>query len=59
LIAIDPTISFGRPVIAGSGARTSVAAARIQGGEMVQEVADDYLMKSELIEEVVRYELAA
>ena len=58
LVVIDPAISFGRPVIAGSGVRTSVVARRIKGGEQVADVADDYLLDQSQIEEAVRYELA-
>ncbi|MDE2787010.1 MAG: DUF433 domain-containing protein [Chloroflexota bacterium] len=58
LVVIDPAVSFGRPVIAGSGVRTSVVARRIKGGEQVADVADDYLLDQSQIEEAVRYELA-
>lgn len=58
LVVIDPAISFGRPVIAGSGVRTSVVARRIKGGEQVADVADDYLLDQSQVEEAVRYELA-
>ena len=58
LVVIDPAVSFGRPVIAGSGVRTSVVARRIKGGEQVADVADDYLLDQSQIEEAIRYELA-
>ena len=58
LVIIDPAVSFGRPVIAGSGVRTGVVARRIKGGELIPDVADDYLLETAQIEEAVRYELA-
>ena len=58
LIAIDPAVKFGRPVIAGTGVRTEVIAHRIKAGEPFPEIADDYLLNMHQIEEAVRYELA-
>ncbi len=58
LVVIDPAVSFGSPVITGSGVRTLVVARRIKGGEPFSEVADDYLLSQSQIEEAVRYELA-
>ena len=58
LVVIDPGVSFGSPVIVGSGVRTLVVARRIKGGEPFSDVADDYLLDQSQIEEAVRYELA-
>ena len=58
LVVIDPSVAFGRPVIAGSGVRTGVVARRIKGGELISDVADDYLLEPSQIAEAVRYELA-
>ena len=58
LVVIDPAVSFGSPVITGSGVRTLVVARRIKGGEPFSEVANDYLLDQSQIEEAVRYELA-
>ena len=58
LVVIDPAVSFGSPVVAGSGVRTLVVARRIKGGEPFADVADDYLLDQSQIEEAVRYELA-
>ncbi len=59
LIVIDPNISFGRPIIAGSGVRTAVVANFFNTGETITELADEYRLHSSQIEEAVRYELVA
>jgi uncharacterized protein (DUF433 family) len=57
-VVIDPRISFGRPVLAGSGIPTAVIADRYKAGESVDELADDYGRKRLEIEEAIRCELA-
>jgi uncharacterized protein (DUF433 family) len=42
VVVIDPRISFGRPVLVGTGVRTSIVAERYKAGESVAELADDY-----------------
>jgi uncharacterized protein (DUF433 family) len=59
LIVIDPTVSFGRPVIAGSGVRTAVVAKFVKAGETISDLAEDYRLQPAQVEEAVRYELAA
>ncbi len=58
-IAIDPWISFGRPVLANRGVSTAVITARIDAGESVADVATDYELSREEIEQAVLYERAA
>ncbi len=58
-IAIDPQISFGRPVIASRGISTGAIAERIDAGETAAELADDYGLSEREIEEAVLYEHAA
>ncbi|MES1191380.1 MAG: DUF433 domain-containing protein [Steroidobacter sp.] len=58
-IAIDPQISFGRPVIASRGISTSAIAERIDAGEAPADLADDYGLSEQDIEEAVLYERAA
>jgi uncharacterized protein (DUF433 family) len=58
-IVIDPLIAFGRPVILRRGVSTSAIAARIDAGETVDELADDYDLEPREIEEAVVYERAA
>lgn len=58
-IAIDPQISFGRPVIASRGISTGAIAGRIDAGETAAELAEDYGLTEREIEEAVLYEHAA
>ena len=59
LVVIDPLVSYGRPVIVGSGVRTSVITGRLKYGEAMTDIADDYRLQPQQVEEAVRYELAA
>lgn len=58
VVAIDPRISFGRPVLVGTGIRTAIVAERYKAGESIEELAKDYGRKSLDIEEAIRCELA-
>jgi uncharacterized protein (DUF433 family) len=57
LVVIDPTVSYGRPVITGSGIPTSIIAERFQAGESVEILRDDYGRTAQEIEEALRCEL--
>ena len=59
MVVIDPSLSAGRPVIAGTGLATEVIAERYKAGESIEELARDYERKTEEIEEAVRCELQA
>lgn len=59
MVVIDPVLSAGRPVIAGTGLATEVIAERYKAGESIEELARDYERKAEEIEEAVRCELQA
>lgn len=54
---IDPTLSFGRPVLASICVPTSNIAQRLTAGESVKELADDYGCEEKEIEEAIRCEL--
>lgn len=56
-VVIDPSISFGRPVLAGTGVPTGAIAERYKAGESVPQLATDYGRSSEEIEEAIRCEL--
>lgn len=56
-VVMDPTIAFGRPVIAGTGIPTSIVADRYYAGESIDELARDYDRPREEIEEALRCEL--
>jgi uncharacterized protein (DUF433 family) len=58
-IAIDPQVAFGRPVLVGSGVSTAAIADRIDAGESVQDLADDYDLSVADIEQAVLYQRAA
>ena len=59
LIAIDPKISFGRPVVLKKGISTTVIVERIDAGEQVADLAKDYELDPADIEQAVVYERAA
>lgn len=55
-VVIDPNLSFGRPVIAGTGIATAMVAERFAGGETKLELAEDYGVEEALIEAAISYE---
>lgn len=57
VVVIDPYISFGRPVLAGTGIATAIIAERFKAGEPVDQLADDYDRERIEIEEAIRCEL--
>ena len=57
MIVIDPRLSAGRPVIAGTGLATQVIAERYKAGESVRELAYDYGRERAEIEEAIRCEV--
>lgn len=59
IIVIDPFISFGRPVVSSKGISTSVIADRVDAGETIRAVADDYELEEREVMEAVVYERAA
>ena len=59
LVVIDPNISFGRPVIVGTGIPTQEIAARHKAGESFVELAGDYGRSVDEIDEAIRCEQRA
>ena len=59
LIAIDPTIAFGRPMVARAGVSTQIIAERIDVGEGIDALAEDYGVTAEEIREAILYQRAA
>lgn len=57
VVVIDPYVSFGRPVLAGTGIPTAVIADRYKAGESIQALAEDYERPPRDIEEAIRCEL--
>jgi uncharacterized protein (DUF433 family) len=58
-IVIDPTIAFGRPVVDRAFVATRSILERIDAGERVEDVANDYELSVEAVEEAVLFEQAA
>lgn len=58
-IAIDPQVAFGRPIVQRAGISTAAIADRIDAGESVDDVADDYDLSREEVEQAVLYTRAA
>jgi uncharacterized protein (DUF433 family) len=58
-IAIDPHISFGRPIVVRKGISTAVIAERIDVGEAVEDLALDYGLEKEEVEAALLYERSA
>lgn len=59
MIAIDPLIKFGRPVIIRKAIATASIVDRIDAGESLKAVADDYDLEVNEIEMAILYERAA
>jgi uncharacterized protein (DUF433 family) len=59
VIAMDPYVSFGRPVLAGTGITTAIIAERYKAGESIEELARDYDRVPRDIQEAIRCELDA
>jgi uncharacterized protein (DUF433 family) len=57
VVVIDPRISYGRPVLIGTGIPTAVVAERYKAGESIDELAEDYGRSRKEIEEAIRCEL--
>jgi uncharacterized protein (DUF433 family) len=57
VIALDPRVRFGRPVIVGTSIPTVEVAERFKAGDSVNALADEYGRPREEIEEVIRCEL--
>jgi len=58
-IAIDPQIAFGRPIVRRAGVSTAAITDRIDAGETVDAVAQDYDLSPEEIEQAILYSRAA
>lgn len=59
VVAIDPMLAFGRPVVARAGVRTDVINDRFGAGDAPKEMAEDYGVGEEDILEALRYERLA
>jgi uncharacterized protein (DUF433 family) len=57
VIAIDPSVSLGRPFIRGLGVSTAILAERYKAGDSIAVLAEDYECEASFIEEAIRCEL--
>jgi uncharacterized protein (DUF433 family) len=55
-IVIDPRVSFGYPTIRGTGIKTSIVVSRIDAGESLEDVANDYELSPDQVKNAVLYE---
>jgi uncharacterized protein (DUF433 family) len=58
-VAIDAFVAFGRPVVWRRKVSTRVIADRVDAGESVAQIAADYDLNQEEVENAVVYERAA
>lgn len=56
-ISISPTVSFGRPVLVGTGISTSVIAGRFAARDSVADLAREYQVDSKVLEDAIRWEM--
>ena len=56
-VVVDPAVSFGRPVLEGTGIPTEILAQRYKAGDSLEELVEDYGRPRQEIEEAIRYEL--
>lgn len=55
-VVVDPALSFGRPVLTGAFVRTEVIESRFRAGDSIADMALDYDVPAEQIEEALRFE---
>jgi uncharacterized protein (DUF433 family) len=56
-VVIDPQVSFGRPVLAGTGIPTAALAEQFKAGDLPPDLAKDYGASEEAIWDAIRCEL--
>lgn len=54
LVAVDPQIAFGRPVLVSTRVPIDVVLERFQAGDSIAHLADEYSVEPALIEDLVR-----
>lgn len=56
-ISISPTVSFGKPVLAGTGISTSVIVGRFNARDSVADLAREYNVMPAVLEDAIRWEM--
>lgn len=58
VVVMNPAVSFGRPVIAGTGVPVSSIYERYRAGDSVADLARDFCLEIGAVEEAIRCEAA-
>lgn len=58
IVVMTPTVSFGRPVVAGTGIPVAAIYECYKAGDSVAELANDFRLETSAVEEVIRCEAA-
>lgn len=58
IVSVDPFVSFGRPVVAGTNIRTEILSERWLGGDTIDDLAADYKLDKSVVETALKYESA-
>ena len=58
LVVMTPAVSFGRPVVAGTGIPVSAIYERYKAGDSVAELVRDFQLETSAVEEAIRCEAA-
>jgi len=56
-ISISPTVSFGKPVLAGTGISTAVVAGRFAARDSVRDLAAEFGVTQQVLEDAIRWEM--
>jgi len=56
-VVIDPRISFGNPILDGTGISTAILAQRYKAGDSIDELAEDFGLLRDAVEQAIRYEV--
>jgi uncharacterized protein (DUF433 family) len=59
IVVLDPRFSFGRPVLDGYALRTAIVSERFQAGEKIEDLARDYGVSPDAVENAIRCERRA
>ncbi len=55
-VVVDPDYAYGLPVISGSGIRTEIVQEQFEAGESIEEIAQDFAITPDEVEQALRYE---
>lgn len=58
IVSVDPFVSFGRPVVAGTNIRTEILSERWLGGDSIDSLAVEYQLDKNIVEAALKYESA-